>query len=291
MTDSGNYAVSVSFSLPAVQVSIIVAVLNGAQTLPRLLDSIASQTFRAFELIIHDGGSTDGTCAILASREREISHWDSAADTGIYEAWNTGLDHAHGSWVCFLGCDDALHGTRALQDMYESACAVPAGTRIVYGKVDLLARNGRRAETIGEPWSQARQAFFEGFMIPHPGAFHRRSSFVERGGFDPSYKLAGDYEFLLRELLDGEARYVDRVIVDMTLGGATARPESIYRGLLEVQRARRSHGLTDTPRRLRAALAMAKLGALVHRVSGDRTFRLLADAYRLVRGRPRIWTA
>jgi len=273
-----------------VRVSIIVAVLNGARTLPRLLDSVAAQRFRGFELLIQDGGSTDGTQALLASRAGEISHWESARDAGIYDAWNLALARACGEWVCFLGSDDAFHDAGALGDLMAAAETLRPDIRVVYGNVCLTTPLGRPVQTVGEPWARARRRFLEGFMIPHPGALHRAALFRERGGFDASYRLAGDYELLLRELRHGDAQHVDRTVVDMTLGGASARPASIHLGLREVRRARAAHGMGGVSTRLRLALLMSRLGAAVHRLCGERVFATLADAYRVLRGKPRIWT-
>ena len=274
---------------PRDRVSIIVAVLNGADALSRLLDSIAAQSFRDIELLVQDGGSTDTTCAILQARDAEIAHWESSPDGGIYAAWNKALAHATGDWICFLGSDDAFHDAYALRDMMAAASRMSGEIRVVYGRVALVTRTGRTAQTIGEPWPSARPSFLAGFMIPHPGALHRRSLFAERGRFDPSYRIAGDYELLLRELRGGEAGYVDRTVVDMRLGGASARPTSIRRALLEVVRARAAHGLHGLPWRLRVALFTSRVGAALYRLVGERVFVTVADAYRVLRGKPRIW--
>jgi hypothetical protein len=128
-------------------------------------------------------------------------------------------------------------------------------------------------------------------MIPHPGSLHHRSIFEELGMFDESYRVAGDYELVLRELLVREPVFVDRVVVDMRFGGMSSRPAAIYRTLQEVQRARAAHGLLGKPPRLRQALAAAWLGSWIQRLLGDRTYRYCADLYRIARGKPRIWTA
>jgi hypothetical protein len=95
---------------------------------------------------------------------------------------------------------------------------------------------------------------------------------------------------LLRELPQRAPIFVDRIVVDMSLGGISSRPDSIRRALQEIARARAANGLGTTPLRLR----LAKLGGwgigLVHGLLGDRGFRVLADAYRIARGKPRIWT-
>jgi glycosyltransferase involved in cell wall biosynthesis len=270
-------------------ISIVVAVLNGARTLPTCLDSVFAQSHADWELIVIDGGSRDGTLEYLRTRAARFAYWVSEPDRGIYNAWNKAVPKARGEWLSFLGSDDRLHDAEVLRDLAEAAARTPH--RIVYGRMDLITRAGKLAHTVGKPWPSARREFIAGFMFPHPGALHHRSLFAELGLFDESYRYAGDYEFLLRELLTQDAQFVDRVIVDMAVLGMTARPQTIHRVLREVLRARRAHGLADAPARLRLALATSWLGARIHGLLGERAFNVLADAYRLVRGRPRIWTA
>src|SRR5262249_2361685 len=151
------------------------------------------------------------------------------------------------------------------------------GARVVYGRITRVTASGVPVETIGVPWSEARTAFFAGFNIPHPGTLHRRSIFEQRGQFDESYRIAGDYHLLLGELAEHPPVFVDRVVVDMGFGGLSSRPGTILVALREVERARRARGLAGTPRRLRTALAFARAGNLAHRLLGDRGYRQLAD--------------
>ena len=90
----------------SVKISIIMALYNGAATLRRCLDSVKSQTYRNIELIVIDGGSSDGSLEILRQYQDSIHYWESEPDRGIYHAWNKGLDHVTGDWVNFLGADD-----------------------------------------------------------------------------------------------------------------------------------------------------------------------------------------
>ena len=274
------------------QVSVIIAVKNGARTLQRCLDSIAAQDLGSRETIVADGASTDGTCELLErnAREGKVDCYTSEADDGVYQAWNKGIQRSRGEWICFLGCDDVFHDAsslRALVDTGERA----GGSRIVYGRIERVSANGVLVETIGAPWEQAREGFFAGFNIPHPGTLHHSSIFKEGRHFDESYRIAGDYDLLLGELLERAPAFVDRVVVDMGLGGISSRPGSIYKALQEVSRARTSHGLRGTPARLRMALTVAWFGSWIYRFFGARGYSRFADLYRVLRGKPRIWTA
>lgn len=273
-------------------VSVIIGVRNGIATTQHCLDSIAAQDWPSRQTIVIDSASTDGTAALLESNLKagKITEYVSEPDRGLYEAWNKGIRLSRGEWVCFLGCDDAFHDAGALRHLVEAAQAAPQSPRIVYGLVNRVTASGKVAEVWGGPWTQWRARSFAGFMVPHPGTLHHRSIFEERGLFDESYRVAGDYERFLREVLVQDPLFVDRTVVDMRFGGMSSRPTAIYETLQEVQRARASHGLHDKPLRLRQALAAAWIGAWIQRLLGDRAYRLSADLYRLARGLPRIWT-
>src|SRR5690348_14220883 len=96
------------------RVSLIIAVYNGASTIVKCLNSVAAQTYGSRELIVIDGGSTDGTVDILRCNADQLSYWISEPDTGVYNAWNKGLARARGEWIAFLGADDYLWTPDAL---------------------------------------------------------------------------------------------------------------------------------------------------------------------------------
>jgi glycosyltransferase involved in cell wall biosynthesis len=275
------------------EVSVIIGVKYGAATLQRCLDSIAAQDLAARETIVIDSASSDGTRELLEANARQgkVTEFVSEPDGGLYEAWNKGVRRSRGEWTCFLGCDDAFHDASALRSLLAAAKTASGSARIVYGLVNRVTAKGIVAETWGEPWAAARARAFAGFMIPHPGSLHHRSIFDERGLFDESYRVAGDYELMVRELLLRDPVFVDRVVVDMRFGGMSSKPAAIYRTLQEVQRALAAHGLRDKPLRLRQALAAAWIGSWIQRALGDRAYRVFADLYRVARGKPRIWTA
>ena len=270
-------------------VSVIIGVKNGAAVLQGCLDSITAQRDVTCEVIVVDSASEDGTRELLERNLRlgKISSYVSEPDRGLYEAWNKGLQRARGDWICFLGSDDSFHDTGALRALMEAS---KGQARVVYGRVHLVTENGVVGEVLGRPWREARPGFLAGRMLPHPGTLHHRSLFEERGLFDESYRIAGDYDLLLREVLTREPAFVDRVIVDMRFGGMSSKPGAILGNLREIQRARMKRGLRGTPARLRLAIAAAWIGDAIRAVLGDRVYGWCADLYRVARGKPRIWT-
>lgn len=224
-------------------ISVIVAVFNGDKTLQQCIDSFSRQTYPNKELIVIDGGSGDGTPRLLEANRERLSYWVSEPDNGIYNAWNKGLRQAKGEWICFLGADDRFRDDRVLERMAESLVRLPAGIRIAYGQIMLTDADGNDLRLIGEPWENIRQRFRQVMSIPHPGLMHRRSLFEERGHFDESYRIAGDYELLLRELGTGDAHFIpDLVAVAMMQGGISSDPANGLLTMLEMRRAQRQHG-------------------------------------------------
>ncbi len=276
--------------MPAPLISIVIATRNAARTLPRCLESIRAQTFGDFEVIVADGASTDGTLEILKANE-DIVAWRSEPDSGIYNAWNRALGRARGEWICFLGSDDWLSDSQALERLVPALRAGGHGCRVVYSRVRFVDPAGCALDEIGEAWERARRHLLRGYSLPHPGLMHHRSMFERHGRFDESFTVAADYDFLLRELKSQPAFYVPAVTVTMLFRGVSARPENLYRILGETRRVLAVHGL-QPPRLVWAyATACAWLYLRLRRLVGDRIARRVADLYRIARLRkPRYST-
>jgi glycosyltransferase involved in cell wall biosynthesis len=233
-------------------ISIIVAVRNGNATLQQCIDSVRQQTYPNKELIIIDGGSTDGTVKLLAENGDNVSYWISEPDRGIYNAWNKALALAHGEWICFLGADDFLWDSTVLERMVEHLQKLPQNIRVAYGQIMLIGEDENPSRLIGEPWEQAKKSFNQHMNIPHVGTMHRRSLFELNGNFDESFQIAGDYELLLRELKIGDATFVPNIVVaGQRLGGISTQSMNSLRTKKEVWRAQKMHGL---PLRWRAVV-------------------------------------
>ncbi len=226
------------------QISIIVSVMNSEKTLDSCIQSITTQTYPHHELIIMDGGSTDGSESIIKSYENKIAYWESKPDLGIYHAWNKALKHSRGEWICFLGADDYFWHKNVLADLYLFLKkAKETGIRIVYGQIVKINSKGQVLKQEGKLWNDIRWQMPHGMPLglPHPGLMHHRSLFEEHGVFDETYKIAGDYEFLLRELKTGEALHVEDLISVAHQIGGTADSLKIN-AQIEVARARKKNG-------------------------------------------------
>lgn len=224
-------------------ITIIVAVKNGEETIQRCIDSVCRQTHDNKELIVIDGASTDATVDIIRQNSAHISYWESEKDDGVYHAWNKALDHAHGEWICFLGADDFFWDDDCLFQMCLHLNKTYPNTRVVYGKVHVVSVSGTILYSIGSPWAEMKKKFYQINCLPHPGLMHHHSIFYDYGKYDDSFMIAGDYELLLRELQKHDARFVPLTMVGMQHGGMSTFADNSIKGLQEMRKALKMHGV------------------------------------------------
>ena len=206
------------------KISIVTAVYNNCNTIASALDSALAQTGVDLELIVIDGGSSDGTLAVLNGYADRIAVFVSEPDRNIYDALNKGIRRASGEVVGFLHADDLF----ADETVLKRVAGVFADPQIegVYG--DLLYVHKENPEVVVRYWkageySRARLGW--GWMPPHPTFYVRRSVYERLGLFDTNYRIAADYDCMLRFLGKGGVRvgYIPEVLVKMRLGGTSNR--------------------------------------------------------------------
>ena len=99
------------------KLSIITINYNNCEGLRETILSVVEQTCKQFEWIIVDGGSQDGSVALLEQYRSYFSYWCSETDKGIYNAMNKGLQHAHGEYCLFLNSGDRLTNNRIIEQV------------------------------------------------------------------------------------------------------------------------------------------------------------------------------
>ena len=222
-------------------ITVITAVLNGARHLEQCIQSVARQTYPRVEFIVIDGGSIDGSVQFIEQHRASIHHWVSEPDGGIYDALNKGLRVARGDWICVLGSDDYLTGDDTLERLAASLADCPASIKLVYGNVAMV--DGQETLCIvGRPWHESKPALRESTAVPYTGLMHRRSWFEQYGLYDPSFRIAGDYEMLLRGWPHEEARHVPGApAFAMRTGGISNASRTAFASLREVRKAQQLH--------------------------------------------------
>jgi glycosyltransferase involved in cell wall biosynthesis len=194
-------------------VSVITVVFNGAAHLARTIRAVAEQSYPNIEHIVVDGASTDGSVDIIRANDGTIAYWISEPDNGIYDAMNKGIGLVSDpeSYIIFANSDDRLHSPTAIAD----AIAAGNGEDLIYGK--MMLGDGKISAVVGHSVSSddlARQT------ICHPSTFVRRSVFDRVGKFDTSYRVAADYDHIVRCFQKPvTTRFVDVIVSDMSMGG------------------------------------------------------------------------
>lgn len=202
--------------------TIITATYNAADTLPRLLDSLAGQTSRDFELIIQDGASTDDTVAIAESYRGKLPALSLASeqDSGIYDAWNKALSRVRGEWVLFLGADDALIDKSSLSEASIAIHKQPEDVFFVAADVVLCDQGAELVTVRAKTQCLGEKIQFENPVI-YSGLFQRRIILTGEP-YDTTLKFLGDFDFLVRNWKQGRKfANLGFVVVSMNIGGAT----------------------------------------------------------------------
>ena len=194
-------------------VSVITVVRNGAGHIAETIDAVLAQSYENVEYIVVDGGSTDGTVDILRRYDDRIDYWLSEPDAGIYDAMNKGIDLVSDpdSYVIFANADDRLASPRALERSME----LGRGADLIYGKMRLS--DGDAEAVIGREVTTSDLARE---TLCHPATLMRRTLFDTVGRFDTSFRIAGDYDLIVRCFQHPvKSRFVDEIISDMRMGG------------------------------------------------------------------------
>ncbi len=235
--------------IAAPAISVITVVWNNPQA-AEAVQSILSQSYSGHvESIVIDGASTDGTLEALAPLRSRIAHLVSEPDQGIYDAMNKGLSLANGDVIGLLNADDLYQDTMVLARVAK-AFRDPT-VQIVYG--DLVYVRAENPDSVIRYWKSGPprpERFRWGWMPPHPAFFVRRSVYERFGTFDLRYRIASDFEIMLRFL--GKCAlpcaYIPEVLVRMRAGGASnGSLRGIWRANAECRRAFKNLGLPSTP--------------------------------------------
>jgi glycosyltransferase involved in cell wall biosynthesis len=210
--------------------SIITASYNSESTIRKTIESILTQSYQEFEYIIIDGLSTDDTVAIVKEYNSEKIQIISEKDNGIYDAWNKGIRLAKGDWISFIGSDDFFE-PNALQDYAESIQKLSKEVNYISSKVKIFDNYGK-SRVVGAKWSNPISNKY--MNVAHVGSMHSKKLFTEFGLFDSTYKITGDYEFLLRSRNGLLPAFIEIVTANMLMGGASVSPKAI----LEAEKAK-----------------------------------------------------
>ena len=203
------------------KISIITAAYNSAATLAHTLESVNNQDYPGIEHIIVDGGSTDETVSIIQSYPH-VAKWISEKDKGLYDAINKGIQMATGDVIGILNSDDFFPGNHIVSLIARTF--EENNVSAVYGDIAFV-RPGR-LEKIVRLYSSKKftpRRFGYGYMPAHPSFYACKSCYEAMGLYKLDYKIAADYELLMRFIFRHgiSYRYIPEILVYMRTGGVS----------------------------------------------------------------------
>ena len=224
-------------------ISVVTPVFNDIRV-RCAIGSVASQEHgHHIELVVVDAGSTDGTLDAIKEYGSRISVLISEPDEGIYDGMNKGIAASTGDVVGILNADDRYSDSSVIEDV--AAAFEDPGVEACFGNLAYVTDSGRHVR-YWKSGPHRRWKWYLGWMPPHPTFFVRRRVYDRFGRFDLRFRIAADYELMLRLMLIHRinAIYLNRIVVDMAPGGTSNRSiGNVIKANREVARAWRLNGL------------------------------------------------
>lgn len=209
--------------------------LNAGKHLLDTINSVLDQTYRNFEIIVKDGGSTDNSLNLLPKNEEIILIKE--YDSGIYDAMNQALKHCNGKYILFLNTGDVLYSG----DIFEKLapyCLKERAAYLVYTDYFLLQYNS----IVYSP-SKLSDFFLYRTMLCHQACFLQGEAYKQYGNFDTLFKIEADYDLLARYVIQKKIthEYVPIVSTKYMGGGFSSKPQNQKIAKKEVIRIRRNY--------------------------------------------------
>ena len=216
------------------KVSIITATYNSEKHIQQVIDSIASQNYRAIEWVVVDGASKDKTVSIIRKNYTGELILISEKDNGIYDALNKGISSATGDIIGFLHSDDFFDN----ESVIEKIATAFGQTKVdgVYGNLKYV--HAEDTERVIRFWKSKpfhQKLLKKGWMPAHPTLFLQKEVYKKHGNFDLNFRIAADYDFMLRILKDPilKFQYLPYIITNMRVGGASNAVGNIKKKMTE----------------------------------------------------------
>jgi glycosyltransferase involved in cell wall biosynthesis len=226
-------------------VSIVTVSYNSVGTISDTIISVLDQTYPNIEYIVIDGCSTDGTIEIIKSFENKISKFSTEPDIGIYDAINKGIRLANGTIVGIINSDDFFYNKTVIERVVESFNENEIDA--VFGDVQFVDPvNSSKVVRYYSSRNFKTTKFRFGFMPAHSSFYVKRELFEKLGYYKTDYKIAADYELLIRFLYINKIRYkyLEMPFVSMRMGGVSNKSiHSIYTLNKEIARACKENGI------------------------------------------------
>jgi glycosyltransferase involved in cell wall biosynthesis len=201
------------------KISIITINFNDKLGLDKTIKSVLNQTFTDFEFLVIDGGSTDGSTAVIEQNTSKINYWISEKDSGVYNAQNKGIKAATGDFVIFKNSGDTFVDNQVLSNV---AGDLTNEFDIYYGdNFKVKADGSKRLKTYPEKLSFS---FFYGSCINHQSTFIRRNLFERFFYYSEDLKIVSDWEFFIYAICKENIpyKYLSKTIANYDFTGISS---------------------------------------------------------------------
>ena len=213
-----------------VLISVVTPCFNSEKTIEKTLQSVLNQTYQNYEYIIIDGKSTDNTINIIEQYKEKFGDKlkvVSEKDDGIYDAMNKGINLAKGELVGIVNSDD-FYEPDALENISNEYKNEKYA--VIYGMMRILSEGKEKSVLINN------HEFLKEGMITHPTCFVTKALYTYLGGYSLEYKVAADYEFMLRASQKADAVFkpVYKIISNFATGGLSTTTHTSRRERVEL---------------------------------------------------------
>ena len=223
------------------KISVVTVCRNAESCIEETVQSVLNQSFDNYEYLVIDGASTDHTMQILRKYEEEFKKkgirffYISEPDKGIYDAMNKSLLYAHGEWILFMNSGDSFFDGNVLEHVFESDCL---SKDVIYGDVVLKENDMYKRAVAGYITDNSIHS-----PICHQGTIIK-TRLMKEYRFDTNYRLAADYDLLLRLYKSGFSFLKTNIVFAVFgLGGTSSKQSLVY--LSEMNQSRKCNGFQN----------------------------------------------
>ncbi|MEM7045706.1 MAG: glycosyltransferase family 2 protein [Pseudomonadota bacterium] len=212
-------------------VTVVTVTLDAGQALEATMTSVLAQTWPAIDYVVIDGGSKDGSVALIEAQADRLGAWVSEPDRGIYDAMNKGIARARGDWIIFMNAGDRFASDSIVEEVMQAASD---DTDFLYGDVEVRSRQGpvhvpcRPLETMWQRIAFSHQSLFA------------RTELMKASPFDLTYDVIADYAFYFSQHCAGR-RFHHVPLVVASIAPAGYSEQKLWRRTVERWRLARRH--------------------------------------------------
>lgn len=229
------------------KVSVITVTLNSESYLEDSIKSVISQNYKNIEYIIIDGKSTDSTLEIVEKYKQYIDIVISEHDKGIFDAMNKGINNSTGDIIAILNSDDYYSNSNVISTVVSEF--EKHNSDSIFGNISIIDPITNKIRRKWRNNKYKRKNFKKGWHPAHPAFFVKKEIYNKFGIFNLKYKIAADYELMLRFLYKNKIssrkiKNTNPIVIMRAGGNSNSSIKTIIKSNLEARQSWIDNGLT-----------------------------------------------